>query len=140
MTGYLPNPSESAMADKITGPYAVQGNLHPEDETCSSYSSQISQIFKHPKIEDLYIAIADRWVPDYGASREVYESVVRAIASHFEPDQYKASQKDLENLSASPMLASADTSKATYVWLPIRFDGEQPVIDWTDEWRLEDYQ
>jgi hypothetical protein len=22
-----------------------------------------------------------------------------------------------------------------YIWLPIRFDGNQPVIEWTDEWR-----
>ncbi|WP_229073323.1 hypothetical protein [Actinoplanes sp. DH11] len=28
---------------------------------------------------------------------------------------------------------------ADYVWLPIRFDGDRPVIDWHDEWRIEDY-
>jgi hypothetical protein len=27
---------------------------------------------------------------------------------------------------------------AGYVCLPIRFDGEVPVIDWVDEWRVED--
>ena len=33
----------------------------------------------------------------------------------------------------------ADTSIADYVWLPIRFDGKLPVIDWYDEWRIEDH-
>lgn len=27
-----------------------------------------------------------------------------------------------------------------YVWLPIRFEGDKPVIDWQDEWRIEDYE
>lgn len=25
-----------------------------------------------------------------------------------------------------------------YVWLPIRFEGEMPIIDWKDSWKLED--
>ena len=32
-----------------------------------------------------------------------------------------------------------NTAIADYVWLPIRFDGDRPVIDWHDEWRIEDY-
>ena len=24
-----------------------------------------------------------------------------------------------------------------YIWLPIRFEGEQPVIEWLDEWGIE---
>ena len=24
-----------------------------------------------------------------------------------------------------------------YIWLPIRFEGEQPVIEWPDEWGIE---
>ena len=31
------------------------------------------------------------------------------------------------------------TAIADYVWLPIRFDGAYPVIEWLDEWRVEDY-
>lgn len=139
MTGYLPNPSESAISDCITGPFEVQGDLHVDDATCSSFSSQISQVFQHPKKKDLYIALADRWVPDYRVSRETYESVVRVIARRFEPEKYHPSQADRERLMASPMLASADTSKATYVWLPLRFDGNRALIDWKDEWRWEDF-
>jgi hypothetical protein len=32
-----------------------------------------------------------------------------------------------------------NTSVADYVWLPIRFDGDMPYLDWTDEWRIEDF-
>jgi hypothetical protein len=28
-------------------------------------------------------------------------------------------------------------SDSRYAWLPIRFDGERPVIEWQDEWNLE---
>ena len=138
MSGYLPNPSESAASDAVMGPFEVQGELHVDDETCSSFSSQISFVFRHPKKQGLYIALADRWVPEYGVSREVYESVVRVIAARFEPNRYHPTQEDRERLMASPMLASADTSKARYVWLPIRFDGNRALINWQDEWRWED--
>lgn len=28
---------------------------------------------------------------------------------------------------------------ADYVWLPLRFDGAMPIIEWYDEWRVEDF-
>ena len=34
----------------------------------------------------------------------------------------------------APSLESADTSVADYVWLPVRFEGKKPVIEWTDRW------
>ena len=42
-------------------------------------------------------------------------------------------------LAGAPLLGSANTSIADYVWLPLRFDGEKAVIEWKDEWRIEDY-
>ena len=43
--------------------------------------------------------------------------------------------------------SAADTSIADYVWLPLRFVDpceEYPngmvLIDWLDEWRIEDYE
>jgi hypothetical protein len=32
-----------------------------------------------------------------------------------------------------------DTSRTSYLWLPIRFDGDYPSIEWHEEWRIEDY-
>jgi hypothetical protein len=37
-------------------------------------------------------------------------------------------------------LPDADSSIADCVWLPTCFDGDMPVIDWLDEWRIEDYK
>lgn len=45
-TGYLPNPSEVAVADTWHGPYKVLGNPHVGDESQTSFHSQISCIFK----------------------------------------------------------------------------------------------
>ena len=34
----------------------------------------------------------------------------------------------------SPMMGSADTSIANYVWLPVEWDGQMPQIRWWDAW------
>lgn len=65
MTGYIPNPSEIATFDRWLGRLTIQGNPHKNDESGASFNSQISTIFHHPKKKNLYIALADRWVPDY---------------------------------------------------------------------------
>ncbi|WP_311259007.1 hypothetical protein [Microbacterium sp. WCS2018Hpa-9] len=36
--------------------------------------------------------------------------------------------------------AYVDTSIADYVWLPIRFDGDRPIIDWREEWSPDEYE
>ncbi|MBQ7981131.1 MAG: family 43 glycosylhydrolase, partial [Oscillospiraceae bacterium] len=63
-TGYLPNESEVAVADTWHGPFTVLGNPHPDDKTRTSYHSQISSVFKVQGKKDLYIAVADRWLPN----------------------------------------------------------------------------
>jgi Glycosyl hydrolases family 43 len=61
-TGYLPNPSEVATAPTYHGPWTILGDSHPADPTRTSFHSQISSVFRHPTKQDLYIALADRWV------------------------------------------------------------------------------
>lgn len=34
----------------------------------------------------------------------------------------------------------AVTSEATFVWLPIRFHGDQAYVSWEDEWQLEEFE
>jgi hypothetical protein len=126
-TGYLPNPSEIANAPSYHGPWTVLGDAHPTDPSRTSFRSQITSVFKHPSKTDLYIAMGDRWRPDLmpeesnGEAR--YERQFRGASL---PDDV-------------PDTVDIDTSMADYVWLPIRFDGEHPIIDWIDEWRVEDY-
>lgn len=37
-------------------------------------------------------------------------------------------------------MPKADTPSPTTYGFPSRFDGDFPVLDWQDEWRIEDYQ
>ena len=83
-TGYLPNPSEVAVADTWHGPYQVLGNPHPGDTSNTSYHSQISSVFKVPGKKDLYIACADRWLP--GSMDQQYEKYAKRFEMIFNPD------------------------------------------------------
>ena len=134
-TGYLPNPSEAAIADTWHGPYQVQGNPHLSDESHTSYHSQISSVFKVHGKKDLYIAMADRWMPKHMHLQ--YEKYRELFEKNFNPDYSGNVQMDEEILKC---VLDKNTSIADYVWLPFRFDGENAYIDWLDEWRIEDYK
>ena len=131
-TAYFPNPSEVAMADTYHGPWTVLGNPHTDDRSNTSYNSQITSVFKHPLKEDLYIALADRWIPDFPerfGERFASGQLQRDVEAH-----------SINPCGAPPVDAMPTTSKADYVWLPVRFDGKRPYIDWLDEWKIEDYK
>lgn len=133
-TGYLPNPSEIAVADTWHGPYKVLGNPHPEDDSMTSYHSQISSVFKVEGKKDLYIAVADRWQPKLMDLK--YEEYSKRFEKIFNPDA-EIELGDEEQFCDD---ASSNTSIADYVWLPFRFDGEMGYLDWMDEWKVEDYK
>lgn len=128
-TGYYPNPSESAVARGYHGPFEVLGDLHPSDESRTSFHSQISSVFRHPGKKDLYIAIADRWLPRY---LDHGDRARQAFIEHFAPG--RDGDEPMEEF------AYVDTSIADYVWLPIRFDGDRPVVEWREEWSPDEYE
>ena len=136
-SGYFPNPSEVAIADTWHGPFKILGNPHVGDETNTSFHSQISCIFKVEGKKDLYIACADRWLPEkMDMQYEVYKELYRNV---FEPGlATEESCKALVDYVGDA--ANENTSIADYVWLPLRFDGEMVYIDWHDEWKIEDYE
>ena len=134
-TGYFPNPSEIAAADSWHGPYTVLGNPHPGDISRTSFHSQVSSVFKVPGRKDLYIACADRWMPH--ATDVPYERVEKAFAGLFDEDASPEDKAEAGRIMAA--LPQANTREADYVWLPFRFDGEFPVLDWRDEWRIEEF-
>lgn len=139
MTGYVPNQSDSAVSDGFEMPFTPVGNPHVDDDSLSSFNSQIGQVFKVPGKKDLYLAVADRWVPEYVVDRERALQLRRAVASRYYED-VTASQEDHDVLAASPNLSTAKTRIADYVILPIEFSTGRPLIHWKDEWRLEDYE
>lgn len=129
-TGYLPNPTEAAVADTWHGPYRVLGNPHKNDLSRTSFHSQISSVFKVVGKKDLYIACADRWLPQAMDKKyEVYEDMFNAIYTNQKFDFSKMGEEPIQN-----------TSISDYVWLPIQFDGENVVIEWRDEWSLNEFE
>ncbi|MDD6710523.1 MAG: family 43 glycosylhydrolase [Sharpea porci] len=141
-TGYLPNPSEVAVADTFHGPFKVLGNPHRNDETNTSFHSQISCVFKVEGKKNLYIACADRWLPQYSELKyEEYEELFHLLFSeNKDENRIKELKKKYDNIVEN-------TSIADYVWLPIRFEGpseQHPdgmvYIDWLDEWKWEDWE
>lgn len=128
-TGYYPNPSQVAVADSYHGPWRFLNDPHPYDPSRTSYQSQVSSVFRHPHKRDLYIALADRWLPRY---TEDSSAAIRIHQEQFGP---------MGGHLAEPLddLTEIDTSIADYVWLPLRFDGDKAFLDWQDEWRIEDF-
>ncbi|QLG40507.1 family 43 glycosylhydrolase [Paenibacillus sp. E222] len=133
-TSYNPNPSEVACSRTFHGPFEILGNPHVNDPTNTSFCSQVSSIFKHPKKKDLYIALADRWITDEEGMIP-YDILSDAYDRYFNPDR----QNEPVTFTGSTFNVNENTHKADYVWLPFRFDGKMAYLDWKDEWRIEDY-
>jgi hypothetical protein len=155
-TGYHPNPSLVAVARSHHGPWTVLGDPHPDDRSRTSYCSQISSVFRHPAKQDLYIAVADRWIPDlaerYGErfhGGDLYAAVAHAMADLFDPsgdhgvrDSDGLPPRPADRLPPDELMAltvDVDTSAAGYVWLPFRFDGDVLRLDWRDEWSIDEF-
>ncbi len=131
-TGYFPNESQVATAPTYHGPWTLQGDPHPGDMFGTSYRSQVSCVFQHPTIDDLYIAMADRWLPWLPIE---HSNVSNRSDSGFSTKEEAAAAF----AAAPPQFTDPDTSIADYVWLPIRFDGDNAYLDWLDEWTPADY-
>lgn len=137
-TGYLPNPSEIAVADTWHGPYKVLGNPHPEDKTHTSYHSQITSVFKVPGKKDLFIALADRWAPGFMDLQ--YKDYSEWFRIRFSPDPTPEEQARMAELQRLlPPDGAINTSLARYVWLPFRFEGDMGILDWRDQWTLDEF-
>lgn len=135
MIGYIPNPCEVAVADEIMGPYTVLGNPYVDDTSSAAYNSQPSCAF-YVRGTDQLIVMGDRWVPDYVMTPQRYEMLFRAIHSRYDKS-VKSSMKDKMDMMKSPMLRGVNTAVSEYVWLPVEFEGDMPVMHWTEEWSLK---
>ncbi|MBR3740545.1 MAG: hypothetical protein IKN04_08800, partial [Clostridia bacterium] len=138
-TGYLPNPSQLAVADTWHGPYRVLGDPHPGDESQTSFHSQITSVFKVPGKKDLFIALADRWAPDFMHLR--YQDYGEWFRLRFQAERTPEEESRMAALQKLlPPDSTIDTSKARYVWLPFRFEGEMGILDWRDQWSLDEFE
>lgn len=145
MTGYFPNPSEVAVGTDFLGPFELLGDLYPTDASRTSFNSQISYIFKHPRKKDLYIALADRWLPQIAddprfASGRLSELVRSAITKATGTPRQPLTDEERGVIGFAAALNNVNTSVSRYVWLPILFKNGRPTIEWRDEWRIEEFE
>lgn len=135
-SGYYPNKSQVCVFDDYHGEYTDLGNPHIGDETNTSFSSQITSVIKIPG-KDQYIACADRWMPGKMAMK-MSAQVIKGMEKHFKDYKPDYSPKKAEPLPGRLLKHTEKTCRSTYVWLPIEWEGEKPVIRWRDEWKIED--
>ena len=110
-----------------------------EDETHASFNSQISKIFAVEGRDNLFIAMADRWLPRYPVDARIADLFTRVIGSAYEPETYQATVAERQEMYAGNQLETADTAIADYVWLPVRVlpadaDHGRVEIRWQDAW------
>lgn len=137
MSGYIPNQSDSAVSDSWEQIFTPIGDPHVDDDSLASFNSQISQVFHVPN-SDLYIALADRWLPDMLLDKESALRVRRVIAGSTS-DTPVTEEDKREAMSLLAMSGEAvNTSVSDYVWLPVTFEEGRPLIHWHDSWRVSD--
>lgn len=143
-THYHPNPSHVVRFTDPHGPYEDLGNPHPSDTSMTSFHSQISDVIQIQGKKNLYIAVADRWVPQgvgKDTARKFRASLEKAFASQTGPWPRREEHADVVDRSRTRRTSLESTATSTYVWLPIVWEEEDiPRIYWLDEWRLEDYE
>lgn len=140
-TGYYPNLSMVASFSDYHGKYKELGNPHPTDKYNHSFCSQITDVVKIPG-KNLYVAVADRWMPQLANTTEPAEEVKRMIERFkgHKPFDKDFSEPKTKDKSQEVRTGWDVTFNSTYVFLPIVFKNGKPQIEWKDEWRIEDYK
>ena len=132
-SGYFPNPTVTYEIKEFHGEYVDLGETCKGDTEKTSFRSQFSSVFKHPFKNNLYIALGDRWLNDLPEHMEI--SGEEMFDGYFRPEGPWFRDDLLE------VYSDENTSEATYVWLPIKFDDKGiPYIEWLDEWKIDDFE
>ena len=137
-TGYFPNTTLVCSFDEFHGTYTDLGDACEGDTYHVSFNAQFTSVIRVPGT-DLYIACADRWLP-FENVEEKAEATIREYEQIFRdyvPDT--TPRTDPNPLSGRLTVCWSNTVESRYVWLPIRWDGDRPVITWHAEWRIEDF-
>ncbi len=138
MTGYVPNASQVAELNAPLGELTDLGSPYIDDPSGVSFHSQISSVFRHPDHANVFIALADRWIPSLHFTKEESKRKMRAIAACCSR-QYHAGLAEILSLAKLPLnCKKVNTSISDYVWLPVKMNGGKPEIAWHNAWSLEE--
>ena len=142
-TGYYPNPSQVCAFSDWHGDYEDLGDPCVDDVDGTSFYGQFTCVLQVPGTT-LFIAMADRWKPTaFGKwfAKKYYQLVKNAMSSgrHENITKPDRNPKSTGDLPRKLLTHIEHTRIARYVWLPIEWDGEKPMIRWHPDWRLEDF-
>ena len=72
--------------------------------------------------------------------QSAYQIIVKEHTGGLAWDSGKVQSRDTYRATMeAPFLSAANTSIAAYVWLPLTFEKEMPVIRWQEKWSPEEY-
>ncbi|MBQ8093445.1 MAG: family 43 glycosylhydrolase, partial [Clostridia bacterium] len=129
-SGYCPNPSRVCMFDDYHGEYKDLGLICEGDTSGTSFSAQFTSVIQ---VNDQYIACADRWMPQWWVPL-MAKMIISGTARHFKNYKPDLSPRKVEPLPEKELTHTENTSISRYVWLPVYWDGDKPVIRWNKEW------
>lgn len=141
-SGFSPNQSLVSTFNDYHDDYIDLGNPHPADTSNTSYCSQITEVIKIPGKKNLYVALADRWMPQ-SCGTDNPKKELEKIKERFKGHKPKDRNFDKVKLNDMTSVKRTDwdvTKDANYVWLPITWENGVPKIYWQKEWKLEDYE
>lgn len=133
-SGYFPNQSRVCVFDDCHGVYTDLGDPCIGDKSNTTFNSQITCVLKVPGTEQ-YIACADRWNPQWWV-KPMARQVLSGMKRHFRDYQPDPSPRTANPLPGMEVRHKENTSISRYVWLPVEWEGEKPVIRWRAEWRM----
>ena len=141
-SGYYPNPSKVCVFSDWHGNYTDLGDPCENDTFGTSFFSPFTCVLKLPGT-DKYIAMADRWKPTKQQQKmglQYLKLVEKAMSGDRHADLIKPdkSVRPMGSLSGRLLRHAENTSIARYVWLPIEWEDDKPVIRWYNEWKWED--
>ena len=131
-SGYYPNPSRVCVFDDYHGEYRDLGLICEGDKTGTSFSAQFTSVIRVPGTKR-YIACADRWMPQWYV-KPMAKQIISGMKRHFADYTPDTSPQEAKPLPGKEIRHSENTSISRYVWLPIEWKGEKPVIRWRKEW------
>ena len=87
--------------------------------------------------------LGDRWLGpmsgerfESGQTSKAVQSILRKMFTTPRPPL----TEEEAAIAKEAVPPTANTSVARYVWLPLRFEGDRPFVDWRPEWSLDEFE
>lgn len=133
-SGYYPNQSRVCIFDDYHGEYRDLGDPCIGDKTNTTFNSQITCVLQIPGTDKM-IACADRWMPQWWVPK-MAKQILSGMERHFKDYVPNREPLEIQPLPGVAQKHNENIWRSDYVWLPIEWEGEKPVLRWQNEWRI----